>query len=482
MFFNSIHFLVFFPVITGLYFITPHRLRWLLLLLASYYFYAAWRFDYLLLIVVSTLVDYAAARRMHSAGSDRERRRYLLLSLFCNLGLLFTFKYFGFARESLNGLAAWVGLPYAIPALELLLPVGISFYTFQTLSYTIDVYRRQREPEHHLGKFAAYVAFFPQLVAGPIERSKRLLPQFDEIHRFDYGLMKSGLKLMVWGFFLKLVIADQAGLFVDAVYGNPDGHSGESLLFASYLFAFQIYCDFSGYSHIAIGAARVLGFRLMLNFDRPYFAKNIRESWRRWHISLTSWFRDYLYIPLGGNRNRTRRWVGVVLIVFLTSGLWHGANWTFLAWGFLHAVFMLIGRAKDTAVGRARDAAFDGPIRGRILSAAQVVTTFHLWVLAWIVFRAESLTSAVGIFHGIATRFASGVEPTPGVFSPFEMAAVCIPIGFLLAVEAWQGRRGFVEFVDAQPFAVRTILYFTLLVTIACLGVFEASEFIYFQF
>jgi len=482
VFFNSLHFLAFFPIVVGLYFATPHRFRWFLLVLASYYFYAAWRFDYLLLILASTGVDYFAARRMHIAATDRERRRFLLLSLACNLGLLFTFKYLRFALESFNETAAWVGLPAAIPVVEFVLPVGISFYTFQTLSYTIDVYRRQREPENHLGKFAAYVAFFPQLVAGPIERSMELLPQFDEIHRFDYRLMKSGLKLMAWGFFLKLVIADQAALYVDAVYGSPQEYSGQSLLVASYLFAFQIYGDFAGYSSIAIGTARVLGFRLMLNFDRPYFSRNIRESWRRWHISLTSWFRDYLYIPLGGNRTSTRRWVGVVLLVFLTSGLWHGANWTFVVWGALHATFMLVGRAKDAVIGDARDSAFDGPIRARVLALAQIVITFHLWVLAWIVFRSESLADASGVVNAIGSRFGTGVAPTAGVFSSLELAAVAIPIVCMLALEWWQGRREFVEFVDAQPLAARFLLYSSLLVAIACLGVFDANEFIYFQF
>ena len=298
MLFNSLQFLVFFPIVAALYFATPDRFRWLLLLIASYYFYMCWRPVYVLLIVASTLIDYFVALKMGGCATKPERRKYLWLSLIGNLGLLFTFKYANFASQSLHDILGFADVRYDVPMLDLLLPIGISFYTFQTLSYTIDIYRGQRKPERHLGKFAVYVAFFPQLVAGPIERAKTLLPQFGEIHRFEYERAKRGLTLILWGFFKKLVVADQVAIYVDAVYGNPADSSGLSLLVGSYLFAFQIYCDFSGYSDIAVGTSRVLGFRLTENFRRPLLARSIGEFWERWHISLSTWFRDYVFMPL----------------------------------------------------------------------------------------------------------------------------------------------------------------------------------------
>lgn len=479
MLFNSLQFLAFFPIVVGLYFLTPQRSRWFLLLAASYYFYMCWEPMYVLLIVASTLVDYFAAGRMHQALTKRIRRGYLLLSLGSNLGLLFAFKYSGFFVGSLNEFTQLLGIEYALPMLEILLPVGISFYTFQTLSYTIDVYRGAREPVRHLGKFSVYVAFFPQLVAGPIERSTSLLPQFDEEHHLDWERIKSGLVLMLWGFFMKLVIADQAGLFVDPIYAEPTRYSGISLLIATYLFSFQIYCDFAGYSNIAIGAARVLGFRLMRNFDRPYFSESTAEFWRRWHISLSSWFRDYLYIPLGGNRVGRMRWRWIILVVFLTSGLWHGANWTFLVWGALHGAYLVMG----SALARWSGSRVSGRSRwGTLRELSRIFITYHLVALSWVFFRAASLRDAAEILHAVPARFLTGVEVPLGAFSALEFAAVCGPIGFLLGIEIWQGKREFAEFLASRPFAVRFAVYFTLLFGIACLGVFDANEFIYFQF
>lgn len=345
MLFNSLQFLLFLPVVVALYFATPHRFRWALLLLASYYFYAAWRPEYLLLIIASTLVDYLCALRMGRLESRRRRKKYLVLSLGSNLGLLFGFKYLTFFNESTRAVFDQLNIFYGVPTFEILLPVGISFYTFQTLSYTIDVYRGARPPERHLGIFALYVSFFPQLVAGPIERSTRLLPQFFQHHGFDAGRVQSGLRLILWGFFKKIVIADRLAVYVNAVYANPSAYDGPSLLLATYFFAFQIYCDFSAYSDIAIGSARVMGFELMQNFRRPYFARSIQEFWQRWHISLSTWFRDYVYLPLGGNRVPTWRWYTNLLLVFLVSGLWHGANWTFVVWGALHGTYLVFAIA-----------------------------------------------------------------------------------------------------------------------------------------
>ena len=330
MFFNSLEFAVFFPIVVGLYLLTPERFRWTLLLAASYYFYAAWKAEYLILILVSTLIDYTVALRMEKASNPAKRRSWLIVSLCSNLGILFSFKYFNFFNDSVRTVFDQFNIFYDVPAFEVLLPVGISFYTFQTLSYTIDVYRGQRPAERHIGIFALYVAFFPQLVAGPIERSTRLLPQFFKKVELTYERTVDGLRLMLWGFFKKLVIADRVGAYVDVVYASPDDHSGMTVLIATYFFAFQIFCDFSGYSDIAIGSARILGYDLMDNFRRPYFSKSISEFWRRWHISLSTWFRDYVYIPLGGNRVVKWRWYYNLMVVFVVSGLWHGANWTFV--------------------------------------------------------------------------------------------------------------------------------------------------------
>ena len=391
MFFNSLEFLIFFPIVVGFYFLVPHRYRWPWLLAASYYFYAAWNPKYLILILASTGIDYIAALKMEQAEAKPKRRLFLILSLCSNLGMLFAFKYFNFFNDSLRAAFEAFNVFYDVPAFDVLLPVGISFYTFQTLSYTIDVYRGARKAERHLGLFALYVAFFPQLVAGPIERSTRLLPQFYNTYRFDYDRVVDGLRLMLWGFFKKMVIADHIAKYVDAVYADPTGYTGVPVWLATYFFAFQIYCDFSGYSDIAIGGAKVMGYDLMDNFRRPYFSKSIGEFWRRWHISLSTWFRDYLYIPLGGNRVKRGRWFYNLFIVFLISGLWHGANWTFVVWGALHGLYLIFGIVT-------------GPTRERLwakLGASATVRkwvavffTFHLAVLAWVFFRANNITDA----------------------------------------------------------------------------------------
>ncbi len=481
MLFNSLQFLWFFPTVVLIYFLTPHRHRWALLLIASYYFYMCWKAEYILLILASTLIDYVAALKMSRCETKKQRKKWLVLSLCSNLGMLFGFKYANFASQALRDALSTVNVFYETPIFDILLPVGISFYTFQTLSYTIDVYRGEREPQRHLGKFAVFVAFFPQLVAGPIERSKELLPQFDEIHSFDYARVKSGLKLMLWGFFKKLVIADQAALYVNAVHDNPERFGGLTLLIAAYLFAFQIYCDFSGYSDIAIGTSRVLGFRLMENFKRPYFSKSIREFWRRWHVSLSSWFRDYLYIPLGGNRGTTTRWCLVILIVFTTSGLWHGANWTYVAWGALHGFYLVAGRATGSLGNR-----LFGEVelsRARwVLDAGRTILTFHLAALAFVVFRASDIASAADMLMGIPMRFELSREAMLAGFSIVDFAAICLPIVFLNGIEIWQGNRTFSTALGAAPFPIRLTIYCILILGIACLGVFEGQEFIYFQF
>ncbi|HOD52534.1 MAG TPA: MBOAT family O-acyltransferase, partial [Candidatus Hydrogenedentes bacterium] len=339
MLFNSLQFVVFFPIVVMVYFALPFRFRWAFLLAASYYFYGCWRANYLVLLFASTILDYVAGLGIGSTNNPRVRTLFLLMSLIGNFGMLFTFKYFNFFTSNFEFLFDFYRIPK--PALQVLLPVGISFYTFQTLSYTIDVYRGEQKPERHFGYFALYVTFFPQLVAGPIERSTRLLPQFFVKHDFDYERLRSGLLIMMVGFFKKLVIADRLSIYVDEVYNNPGKYHGLPVIAATYFFAFQIFCDFAGYSDIAIGSARIMGFELMQNFRRPYFATSISDFWRRWHISLSTWMRDYLYVALGGNRVSKLKWYRNLILTFVLSGLWHGAAWTFVIWGFFHGACLV---------------------------------------------------------------------------------------------------------------------------------------------
>lgn len=475
MLFNSLQFAFFFIAIVTLYFSMPHRYRWVLLLLGSYFFYMCWNWKYISLIIVSTLIDYFAARRMAELPVQRDRRKYLILSFVANLGLLFVFKYFNFFAESLNQTVHIFDLVIQIPHVDVLLPVGISFYTFQTLSYSVDVYRGNIAHEKHFGIFALYVAFFPQLVAGPIERAGRLLPQFYEKNYFDEKRIVSGLRLMLWGLFKKIAIANRLAIYVDAVYGNIDLFSGMTLLFATYLFAFQIYCDFSGYSDIAIGAARVLGYDLMRNFNRPYFSKTINEFWSRWHISLSTWFRDYLYIPLGGNRKGLTKMLLNMMIVFLVSGMWHGANWTFLLWGALHGLYAVASKLtlpwRDRMISQFK-------LPNMLVGCLRRFVTFHLVCLAWIFFRANSVSDAYFIIRRIVG------SPGGELFIPefdkfiYGIAAIAVLL-FVDGAQEWlHMSKKFVQ----RPRAVRWLAYVAIVVTMILIGVFDESQFIYFQF
>jgi D-alanyl-lipoteichoic acid acyltransferase DltB (MBOAT superfamily) len=489
MLFNSLEYLIFFPIVVAAYFALPHRFRWFLLLGASYYFYMCWKPEYVILIVVSTLVDYWAARRMGRQDSSRGRRKYLILSLVANLGLLFSFKYFNFFNESIRAWCDSANIFYGVPAFDVLLPVGISFYTFQTLSYTIDVYRGKRDPERHLGVFAVYVSFFPQLVAGPIERSTRLLPQFFEKQTFEYQRAVDGLRLMLWGFFKKIVIADRLAVYVNQVYNNPEDFSGPTLLLATYFFAFQIYCDFSGYSEIAIGSARVMGYELMENFRRPYFAKSISEFWRRWHISLSTWFRDYLYFSLGGNRVMRWRWYYNLIVVFVLSGLWHGANWTFLVWGGLHGGYMILSHVSQRL--RTRLSAWSRLDRHPTLQKwFRVTVTFHLVLLAWVFFRANSLGDALTVLWNIVTmdlkhlayRLTTGFYANDLARGWFDLGLAAGLITLLLVIELYQRRPDRSTVLAARPAWFRWAVYYAALMGIILFGVYEHAAFIYFQF
>lgn len=424
MLFNSGHFLVFFPLVVVLYYLLSHRWRWLLLLVASYYFYMSWNPAYITLIVFSTVVDYWAGWQMGKAEKKKARKPWLWLSLASNLGLLGFFKYYNFFLENVNHVSG-ADLQYV----KFLLPVGISFYTFQTLSYSIDIYRGEIKPEKHFGRFALFVSFFPQLVAGPIERAKNLLPQIRRKVEFNVFNFTDGGKRIIWGLFKKVVIADNVAILVDHVYASPEAFGSTSLLIASYLFAFQIYCDFSGYSDIAIGAAKMMGFDLMENFRTPYFSRSIREFWSRWHISLSTWFRDYVYIPLGGSKIGRVRWQLNLFLVFAVSGLWHGAAWTFVAWGMLHGGYLMLENLFN------RKPWFVAYMNSKgIAKWVGIVFVFHLVVLGWIFFRAENMDDAWAVIHGISQFDFSGFlsEGFPkGTFKSWWLIRAVIIVGFL---------------------------------------------------
>src|SRR3989344_5166299 len=342
MLFNSLQFLIFFPVVTVLYFLITQRYRWVLLLAASVVFYMAFIPIYVLILIITIIIDYCAGIWIEQS-TGRNRKVFLVISIVSTCLVLFIFKYFNFFNANLSALAQFLHWNYPIPILNIILPIGLSFHTFQSLSYVIEVYRGKQKAEYNFGIYALYVMFYPQLVAGPIERPQNLLHQFYEKHDFNYRRVTDGLKLMLWGLFKKIVIADRLAVFVNQVYNNPTGFEGISLITATVFFAFQIYCDFSGYSDIGIGAAQVMSFKLMDNFKRPYFSKSISEFWKRWHISLSTWFRDYFYFSIGGNRVSIPRWYFNLFATFLLSGFWHGANWTFIFWGALHGFYLIFG-------------------------------------------------------------------------------------------------------------------------------------------
>jgi len=444
-----------------------------------------WKLEYIILIIISTLIDYFAGLMIAKRKNKKEKKYFLYMSLACNLGLLFAFKYFNFFNSQLKLFFKSINIFYNVPAFKVLLPVGISFYTFQTLSYTIDVYRGRTKPIKHLGIFALYVSFFPQLVAGPIERSSTLLPQFFEYKKFDYERFCKGLQLILWGYFKKVVIADRLAIYVNFVYSHEEFCGAVPFIIATYFFAIQIYCDFSGYSDIAIGSARLMGYELMTNFKQPYFSKSIREFWQRWHISLSSWFKDYLYIPLGGNRVSELRRNLNVFIVFLISGLWHGANWTFLFWGGLHGTYMLVGHYFKKIVNKWNSFIRKlQKIKAIFLFAEgiKIIFVFHLVWISWIFFRAESISQAFSIIKKIIL-LAKGPISFPVTMSPADFVISIGLIIFLIGIDFLLVKyKKENKFLNNLPVVLRWTLYYILIFGILFLGVFNEVEFIYFQF
>jgi len=478
MLFNSLHFLLFFPLVVGAYFALPQRFRWIMLLAASYYFYGSWKVEYLILIVFSTFVAYLTGIGIAGANSSTTKRLLLSVSLLINLGILFTFKYFNFFSHSISATLQHFSIMHNLPELRFLLPVGISFYTFQVLSYTVDVYRGKIEPEKHFGIFALFVSFFPQLVAGPIERSTNLLPQLKKQFSFSYERVVSGLQLMLIGYFKKVLIADRLAIFVDQVYRSPHGYDATTLIIATYAFAFQIFCDFSGYSDIAIGSAKIMGYDLMNNFDRPYAAKSISEFWRRWHISLSTWFRDYLYFPLGGNKGSFSGWCRNISVVFVVSGLWHGANWTYVLWGGLHALYMIIERGWEKFIKKLLPSILNS-VPPKLKNAVFIVFTFHLVLFAWIFFRASTITDAFSIIQNI---FSMKTVDSAFVVPYAQLALSAFFLIVLEIVHHVQGQQDARSMFAGKSRALRWSLYLIIVLLLLNIRPVAPAAFIYFQF
>lgn len=475
MLFNSITFLVFFSLFFILYWIIQGKtnIRNVFILISSYVFYAWWDWRFLGLIIFSTIVDYVLGMRIEKERRRRYKKFYLALSLTANLGLLAYFKYFNFFISSFVDLMNTVSVNTNLSSLNIILPVGISFYTFQTLSYTIDVYRGKLMPNKNFVQFAAFVSFFPQLVAGPIERATKLLSQFDENKKFSFNNAKIGLSQILWGYFKKVVIADNCAIYADTIFNNYEQMGAGELAIGAILFAFQIYCDFSAYSDIAIGISRLLGFDLMTNFRYPYFSRDIAEFWRRWHISLSTWFRDYLYIPLGGSKVGLSRKIVNIFIIFLVSGIWHGANWTFVVWGALNALYfmplMLLNLNRKNL-----DFVADGGIVNTLKEIPAVLITFISTCFAWIYFRSASVTDANAYLKGIFS-FESSKSNLVNVPS-----YIWVLIFFLLLIDFFNRKKDFVFF----EMPVKQIAFTTITgILIVLFGYFtDEKSFIYFQF
>jgi alginate O-acetyltransferase complex protein AlgI len=479
MLFNSLEFLVFFPIVIAFYFLIPDRFRWILLLIASYYFYMCWNYKYVVLLLFTTVVCYSCAIWIYRTNIRAVKISLLVFTLLVYLGTLFFFKYFNFFGGVINDIFRKFNIFYTIPAYQYLLPVGISFYTFQALSYTIDVYRGEIKPQYHFGKFALFKSFFPQLVAGPIERATHLLPQFSEKHEFSYVNFRDGIVLMTWGFFKKVVIADRVSEYVSLVYNNAHNYQGMHFLIATLFFTIQIYCDFSGYSDIARGTARIMGYELMVNFRMPYLSKSIREFWQRWHISLSTWFRDYFYISLGGNRVPIWRHYLNTFLTFLISGLWHGANWTFVIWGGLHGFYMIF--AMWTKSIREKINTFLGLSKVPVLhNLMQTIITCFLAIFAWIFFRAKNLSEAVYIIKSIAHLKA--VKDINLFYFKADMAISIVLILFLFIVDIYEDRHALSEKLKLSPVYLKWSLLTVMICSIFILGKWEQIDFLYFQF
>ena len=485
MLFNSIEFIIFLPAVFLLYWFVFKKLNLqnVFVIVASYLFYGWWDWRFLLLIALTSLCSYLSGAGIERHEGNRKlQRRISALNIVLNLLILCCFKYFNFFSENFARLFKSFGYEPDMVTLNILLPVGISFYTFQALSYTIDVYRHKLKATHDPVAFFAFISFFPQLVAGPIERATNLLPQFSRPRTFDCDRAADGMRQMLWGFFKKIVIADNCALFANGVFENYGAMSGSALLTGAFFFTIQIYCDFSGYSDIAVGCARLFGIDLMRNFNSPYFSRDIAEFWRRWHISLTTWFRDYVYIPLGGSRGGGGESVRNTAVIFLLSGFWHGANWTFIVWGAYHALLfvplLLLNKNR-----RYRDTVSEGRLFPNIKELLQMTVTFGLVLIGWIVFRAESIGQAAGYLKGMCNKSLFGIPAMPAIGITRELAATTFFFVFILFVMEWLHReRAHGLSLRIKNQAMRYIVYIALLLVILLFKATMQSAFVYFQF
>ncbi len=475
MLFNSVEFALFYILVTTLYFLSPYKFRWVILLAASCYFYMAFVPIYILILGFTIVIDYFAGIYIEQAQNPGRRKLLLMASLFANIGILAVFKYYNFINLNIDFLLHKFNYHNPIPYLTILLPIGLSFHTFQAMSYTIEVYRGNHKAEKHFGIYALYVMFYPQLVAGPIERPQNILYQMHAKYPFNYNLMVSGLRMMLWGFFKKLVIADRLSIFVSSVFNNPDLHNGSTIVIASLFFAVQIYCDFSGYTDIAIGCAKTMGFDLMKNFNRPYFAGNIQDFWRRWHISLSTWFRDYLYIPLGGSKVGTFRRYLNLFIIFLVSGIWHGANYTYIIWGALHGFYSVVYVIIKPYLRKTPENEF----AASLMRVGNIFLTTVFVTFAWIFFRANSVGDA---FTLIGNLKSFGAKPFFGDgVSNFGHSLLAIFILFVVEYKMEYLPQKF-NFFTSPNIVVRWGALATTVFLILILGVFNGGQFIYFQF
>lgn len=473
MVFNSLIFVAFFIIVTLLFFILPHKYRWGLLLAASCYFYMYFLPIYILILGFTIVVDYFAGIYI-AKSQGRRRKMFLVFSLIANIGVLAFFKYYNFLNFNITELLGGFGYQNPIPHLDILLPVGLSFHTFQAMSYTIEVYRGHQKPERHFGIYALYVMFYPQLVAGPIERPQNILHQFHEEKHFDYDRVVKGLRIMLWGFIKKLIVADRVAIYVDAVYNNAHYHSGITMIMATCFFGFQIYCDFSGYSDIAIGAAKVMGYDLMTNFRRPMMiSKSFQELWQRWHISLTTWFRDYLYFSLGGSKKGVVMSLLNLVIVFGVSGLWHGANYTFIIWGLLNGIFIAGERLLNPFLRKIHK------LLGFTANFFRAIGVYFFVTISATFFRATSVENAMYMIKAMFTLkpggFYKGEPPTAFGYSIFAVA-------FLIVVEHIQEFYPNVKIINSNNVAIRYTAYVFLITMLLMIGVFSGGQFIYFQF
>jgi len=489
MLFNSIEFAIFLPIVFILYWTVFNKnikVRNIFLLVVSYIFYGWWDWRFLSLIIISSFVDYFVGINLQKNDNNEKKRKvFLLISIFVNLGFLGFFKYFNFFIDNFYEAFTFFGKQFSKPVLNVILPVGISFYTFQTMSYSIDVYRRKMKPTKDIFAFFAYVSFFPQLVAGPIERAKNLLPQFFEPKKFDYAQAADGMRQILWGFFKKIVIADNAAVYVNEIFSNYTHYHGLTLLWGAVLFAFQIYGDFSGYSDIAIGTAKLFNFTLMRNFAYPYFSRDIAEFWRRWHISLSSWFKDYVYIPLGGSRVGKWKAIRNTFVIFLVSGFWHGANWTFIVWGALNAAYFLpLQLAKKNR--KNIDIVAKDKFLPSIKEFMQIGITFFLTVIAWVFFRSETIGKA---FDYLKLLFSKNIFTYMSLKNTYEIRHVIsqpvlvVMFGILILFEWLQRRKQFgLDFSSNTPKFLRWSVYIIVCLLIIVYGNFARVEFIYFAF